>query len=116
MKTIFLILLLSACGGSGGGSGSSANNPLVGYWVEQFANPSLNVYLTVGASNFTVQQSTCTITGQITVDANYVHVVNAARSGGCMSGPSAFDCTYYMPSNNQLQLSCPGLSADLTRN
>jgi len=113
-KLLSLIFILSSCGGGGSG-GSSANNPLVGYWVEQFANPSLNVYLTVGASSFTVQQSTCTITGQITVDANYVHVVNASRSASCISGPSAFDCTYYMPSNNQLDLSCPALSASLTR-
>jgi hypothetical protein len=119
MKTKILTLtmfLLTSCGGSGGGGSSSASNPITGYWVEQFANPSLNIYLTVGASSFTVQQSTCTISGQITVDANYVHVVNASRTAGCISGPSSFDCTYYMPSNNQLDLSCPGLSASLTRN
>jgi hypothetical protein len=115
-KLLSLIFILSSCGGGGGGSGSSSNNPIVGYWVEQFANSSLNIYLTVGASSFTVQQSTCTISGQITVDSNYVHVVNASRSPACISGPSAFDCTYYMPSNNQLDLSCPGLSASLTRN
>ena len=119
MKTKILTLtmfLLTSCGGSGGGGGSSASNPITGYWVEQFANPSLNIYLTIGPSSFAAQQSTCTITGQITVDANYVHVVNAARTAGCVGGPSAFDCTYYMPSNNQLQLSCPDISANLTRN
>lgn len=114
LKIITLFVLLTSCGSSGGGEGSGSS-PISGSWVENMPNPSLNVYAAIGGSTFTVQQSTCTISGNYTLDANTVHASSVTRSPACVAGNSSFDCTYSMASNNQLSLSCPGFSTNLQR-
>lgn len=115
LKLITLFVLLTSCGGSGGGGGPSSGSPIVGQWLEQFPNPINNIYLLTGANSFAIQQGSCTITGLYTVDANYIHVTNVTESPACVPQPNAFDCTFHMPSNNQLNITCPALSASLTR-
>jgi len=115
LKLITLFVLLTSCGGSGGGGGSASNSPISGSWLEQLPNPAYNIYVAIGGSSFTIQQSTCTITGNYTVDANFIHVTNANESPACAATSSSFDCTYSMSSNNQLSISCPNFSSNLQR-